>query len=76
MPVSVLVEGKAHPAAGLAFSYISKKSQEGSQENSNASVSAKKKKTNNFTACLKSTTRHETARRQVLPVSVLSVLLI
>lgn len=75
MPVSVMVEGKAHPTAGLAFSYISKKSQEGSQENSNASVSAKKKK-NNFTACLKSTTRHETARRQVLPVSVLSVLLI
>lgn len=44
MPVSVMVEGKAHPTAGLAFSYISKKSQEGSQENSNASVSAKKKK--------------------------------
>lgn len=73
MPVSVPVEGKAHPAAGLAFSYVSEKSHEESQENSNASVSEKKK---NFTVCLKSTTRHETARRQVLPVPVLSVLLI
>lgn len=43
MPVSVPVEGKAHPAAGLAFSYVSEKSHEGSQENSNASVSEKKK---------------------------------
>lgn len=38
MPVSVPVEGKAHPAAGLAFSYVSEKSHEESQENSNASV--------------------------------------
>lgn len=44
MPVSVPVEGKAHPAAGLAFSYVSEKSHEESQENSNASVSEKKKK--------------------------------
>lgn len=43
MPVSVPVEGKAHPAAGLAFSYVSEKSHEESQENSNASVSEKKK---------------------------------